>query len=101
MADSCGTVIGGVDCHLRAHHVVALDARGQKLGDAEFPADRVGYEALHRWLEGFGPIIAVGVESTAAYGAVWVPKTRSALINQDILDQAFAAAVIYPNWGRP
>jgi transposase len=69
MAHSWGVVIGGVDCHLRAHHAAALDGRGQKLGDAQFAADRNGYEALRHWLESFGKGIAVGVESTAAYGA--------------------------------
>jgi transposase len=48
---------------------VALDDRGQRLGDAEFPATLAGYRALHAWLEGFGAIEAVGVESTSSYGA--------------------------------
>ncbi len=34
-----------------------------------FPADTAGYEALLVWLEAFGPINAVGVESAGAWGA--------------------------------
>lgn len=62
-------VIGGVDCHQRTHHAVALDAQGHRLGDQEFPATRAGYDQLQAWLDQFGPILAVGVESTGSYGA--------------------------------
>ena len=62
-------VIGGVDCHSRTHHAVALDDRGQLLGHPEFPATLAGYRALHSWLEGFGAIEALGIESTSSYGA--------------------------------
>jgi hypothetical protein len=48
---------------------VALDDRGQRLGDAEFPATLAGYQALHSWLEGFGAVETVGIESTSSYGA--------------------------------
>ncbi len=33
------------------------------------PATLAGYRALHSWLEGFGPIAALGIESTSSYGA--------------------------------
>jgi transposase len=62
-------VIGGVDCHLDTHHAVALDALGQRLGDQPFPATGQGYAALLAWLQQFGRLQAVGVESSAAYGA--------------------------------
>lgn len=29
-----------------------------------FPADAGGYRRLHRWLEGFGTVVVVGVEGT-------------------------------------
>ena len=54
MVEERAIVIGGVDCHSRTHHAVALDGRGQRLGDAEFPATIAGYQALHAWLEEFG-----------------------------------------------
>jgi transposase len=69
MADLKTTVIGGVDCHLESHHAVAIDAQGRRLGDQSFPASRSGYHQLLSWLQQFGRIHAVGVESTASYGA--------------------------------
>ncbi|OFV80341.1 MAG: IS110 family transposase, partial [Acidobacteria bacterium RBG_16_64_8] len=69
MSEERANVIGGVDCHSRTHHAVALDGRGQRLGDAQFPATIAGYQALHAWLEGFGAIEALGIESTSSYGA--------------------------------
>lgn len=59
----------GVDTHQRTHHAAVLDSAGRRLGDREFPATGAGYAALHRWAAGFGPIGAVGVESTGSYGA--------------------------------
>ena len=47
----------------------ALDDRGRRLGDAEFPVTSRGYDQLCRWLAGFGTIVAVGVESTGNYAA--------------------------------
>lgn len=48
---------------------VALDSRGRLLGDAQFPATSAGYQDLCAWLEGFGTIEALGIESTSSYGA--------------------------------
>ena len=62
-------IVGGVDCHQQTHHAVVLDLQGQRLGDHAFAATRSGYHALLRWLQQFGDIQAVGVESTASYGA--------------------------------
>jgi len=69
MADPHTTVIGGVDCHQQTHHVVALDDHGHRLGDQAFAANRRGYAQVLSWLQQFGCIQAVGVESTASYGA--------------------------------
>jgi len=69
MADTNTTVIGGVDCHLEQHHAVALTAQGRRLGDQAFPATSQGYADLLGWLRQFGALQAVGVESTASYGA--------------------------------
>lgn len=63
------SVIGGVDCHQQTHHAVALDARGRRLGDQAFSATSSGYRQLLSWLQQFGCIDRVGVESTASYGA--------------------------------
>ena len=69
MADLETTVIGGVDCHLETHHAVALDTHGRRLGDQSFPTTSHGYHQLLAWLQQFGHVHAVGVESTASYGA--------------------------------
>jgi transposase len=62
-------VTGGVDTHKDTHTAAALDSAGRVLGTEQFMADRAGYEALLAWLRGFGPVLAVGVEGTGAYGA--------------------------------
>jgi transposase len=69
MNDDVIAVTGGVDCHQRSHHAAALDQAGRLLADAAFPATQRGYEALLVWLQTFGTITVVGVESTGAYGA--------------------------------
>ena len=69
MADNETAVIGGVDCHLDTHHAVALDQHGRRLGDHEFRATLAGYGQLLNWLRQFGGVEAIGVESTASYGA--------------------------------
>ena len=69
MSDPHTTVIGGVDCHQQTHHVVALDDHGHRLGDQAFAANSRGYAQVLSWLQQFGCIQAVGVESTASYGA--------------------------------
>ncbi len=62
-------VIGGIDCHTDFHVAAALDPLGRVLGTESFPATGAGYRSTHEWLLSFGPIAAVGVESTGSYGA--------------------------------
>ena len=69
MSDLQTSVIGGVDCHQQSHHAVALDHHGHRLGDQAFAATSNGYRQLLSWLQQFGRIDRVGVESTASYGA--------------------------------
>ena len=69
-------VIGGVDSHTDAHHVAALDARGVLLGTMSFPTTARGYRQLHDWLDGFGEIVAVAIESTGSYAAGLVRYLR-------------------------
>ena len=69
MPETRSGVIGGVDTHSRTHHAVALDDRGERLGDAEFPATARGYRELHQWLEAFGTIATIAVEGASSYGA--------------------------------
>jgi transposase len=69
MDDRQVRVIGGVDCHSKTHHAVALDQYGRRLDDRQFRATAAGYGQLVAWLHGFGSVEAVGVESTSSYGA--------------------------------
>lgn len=69
MPDSPRTVIGGIDCHTDFHVAAALDPLGRVLGTESFPAACAGCRSTCRWLVSFGPIAAVGVESTGSFGA--------------------------------
>lgn len=69
MADASTGVIGGFDCHIDTHTAVAIDPLGQLRDTATFEATRVGYRQALAWLQSLGTVIAVGVESTGAYGA--------------------------------
>jgi transposase len=69
MTHSTPGVIGGFDCHTDTHTAAALDPLGRLLGTETFPVSRSGYRQALRWLTGFGPVLAVGIESTGAYGA--------------------------------
>jgi transposase len=67
--DTMPGITGGVDTHLDVHVAAALDEIGGLLGTASFPTTPVGYRALLGWLGSFGPVVRVGVEGTASYGA--------------------------------
>lgn len=64
-----GLITGGVDTHLDVHVAAALDRIGGLLGTQSFPTTPAGYRQLLAWLQGFGPIVQVGVEGTSSYGA--------------------------------
>ena len=69
MPDQNQTVIAGIDCHIDFHVAAALDPLSRVLGTESFPATCAGYRSTHEWLASFGPIAAVGIESTGSYGA--------------------------------
>lgn len=69
MRDAPVGVIGGFDCHSDMHVSAALDPLGRLLGTESFRATGDGYRQALAWLGSFGPIIAVGVESTGSFGA--------------------------------
>jgi transposase len=69
IAPEPGSVTGGVDTHLDVHVAAAVNHLGGVLGTKSFPTTAAGYRQLLRWLGGFGPIHAVGVEGTGSYGA--------------------------------
>jgi transposase len=69
MLEATREVVGGIDTHGEVHVAAALDEVGGLLGTESFGANGSGYEALVRWLEGFGTVSKVGVEGTGSYGA--------------------------------
>jgi transposase len=69
MANEQVNVIGGVDTHKRTHYAAVIDDQGRQLGHREFPAHARGYGALLAWMQSFGHLLAVGVESTGSFGA--------------------------------
>ena len=62
-------VTAGVDTHADTNVVAVLDAQGRRLGIESFPATSEGHRLLEEWALGFGPIEAVGIEGTGAWGA--------------------------------
>jgi transposase len=62
-------VIGGVDTHKHTHYAAVIDGLGRLLGHRQFSATDSGYMALLSWMRTFGPIRAIGVESTGSFGA--------------------------------
>ncbi len=81
MTDIEGEIIGGVDAHTDIHVAAALDRHGRLLGTCSFPTTPAGYRELRLWLERFGTIALVGVESTGAYTSGLVRELRTAGIN--------------------
>ena len=69
MQEQSRVVVGGVDAHADAHHAAVLDERGVLWGSSAFPATSAGYRELLGWLESFGMVAAVAVESTSSYAA--------------------------------
>jgi len=61
-------VVGGVDTHADVHVAAAVNANGGVLGVESFSVDACGYRDLSGWLDGFGPVIRVGVEGAGSYG---------------------------------
>ena len=61
-------VTGGVDTHLDVYVAAAQDPLGALLGSKAFETTPAGYQSLLDWLQSFGAITKVGVESTGSYG---------------------------------
>jgi len=80
MTDAPRGVVVGVDAHADTHDACVLDDCGRLLGTRTFPADGLGYRALSAWISRFGPLIAIGVESTGSYAAGLVRHLRAAAI---------------------
>jgi hypothetical protein len=61
-----GGVIVGIDAHTDTHDAAVLDGRGRLLATRTFQANPAGYRSLLAWVEDFGGVAAVGVESTGS-----------------------------------
>jgi transposase len=77
MMDATSGIVVGVDAHTDTHDAAALDGCGRLLGTRTFQANATGYRKLLRWALGFGPIAAIGVESTGSYAAGLVRHLRA------------------------
>ena len=77
MTRAGGLVTGGVDAHTDTHDAAALDERGRLLGVRTFATTPDGNRALLAWLESFGRVGVIGVESTGSYAAGLVRFLRS------------------------
>lgn len=60
--------VGGVDSHKDTIHVAVITSTGRPVDDHEFPTTEAGYRRAVAWLNGHGPLQAVGVEGTSSYG---------------------------------
>jgi transposase len=69
IADELVGVTVGIDTHRDVHVVAVLDQRGRLLGTESFPTTGAGNNELEQWVLGWGPIGAVGIEGTGAWGA--------------------------------
>jgi len=77
MTGSALGIVVGVDAHVDTHDAAVLDACGRLLGTRTFPADASGYRGLLSWVQRFGSIVALGVESTGSYAAGLVRHLRA------------------------
>lgn len=64
-----GHIVVGVDTHKHLHVAAAMDTIGGILATLTIPTDTGGFRQLLTWAEGFGRILAFGIEGTGSYGA--------------------------------
>jgi transposase len=77
MTDARRGIVVGVDAHTDTHDAAVLDDCGRLLGTRTCRADASGYRELLAWAQHFGPIAALGVESTGSYAAGLVRHLRT------------------------
>src|SRR3954469_5733243 len=70
-------VTAGVAGNYDTHDASALDERGRLLGVCTFDTTPTGNRALLNWLESFGAIAVIGIESTGCYAAGLVRYLRA------------------------
>ncbi len=75
--DLTRVVIGGVDAHADVHHYAVPDSVGVLLASKQFAASTSGYSQALAWLESFGRLERIAVESTGSYAAGLVRHLRA------------------------
>ncbi|GAA0998843.1 IS110 family transposase [Subtercola frigoramans] len=64
-----GHIVVGVDTHKHVHVAAVMDSIGGILASLTIATDNGGYQQLLDWANGFGQVIAFGIEGTGSYGA--------------------------------
>ena len=67
-------IVGGVDTHKDLHVAAVVDACDRVLATRSFAATRQGYRQMLAWMQAFGTVRRIGVESTGSYGAGLLPS---------------------------
>src|SRR5215813_3820376 len=62
-------VVGGVDTHKDLHVAAVVDEQDRVVGTRCFATTRQGYRQMLAWMQSFGDVQRIGVESTGSYGA--------------------------------
>jgi hypothetical protein len=62
-------VVGGVDTHKDLHVAAVVDEQDCVLGTQCFATTRQGYRQMLAWMQSFGDVQRIGIESTGSYGA--------------------------------
>ena len=70
-------VVVGVDAHTDTHDAAVLDDCGRLQATRTFAADAAGYRELMAWIQRFGAVATIGVESTGSYAAGLVRHLRA------------------------
>jgi transposase len=58
-----------VDTHKDLHVAAVVDEQDRVLGTRCFATTRQGYRQMLAWMQSFGDVQRIGIESTGSYGA--------------------------------
>ena len=62
-------IVGGVDTHKDLHVAAVVDEQDRVMGTACFATTRQGYRQMLAWMQSFGDVQRIGIESSGSYGA--------------------------------
>ena len=63
------SIVGGVDTHKDFYVAAVVDEQDRVLGTRSFATTRQGYRQMLAWMQSFGELRRIGIESTGSYGA--------------------------------